>query len=115
MSSNENAHQREYTVGGTSHEYLKVASALNVKVMEIPSSVVASEQWLRDDLEEVFALLFRFLGDGLQRGLACDAEVSHSGARSHRLRAVVDAARQHGKLCHLSTHIFPASLSGAFL
>ena len=43
---------------------LKVASALNVKVMEIPTSVVASELWLRDDLEEVYALLFRFLGFG---------------------------------------------------
>ena len=44
----------------------KVASALNVKVMEIPTSVVASELWLRDDLEGVYALLFRFLGFGFR-------------------------------------------------
>ena len=35
-----------------------------------------------------------------QRGLACDAEVRHSGARSHRVRAVVGAVRPHGKLCN---------------
>ena len=34
--------------------------------MEIPTSVVASELWLRDDLEEVYALLFRFLGFGFR-------------------------------------------------
>ena len=32
--------------------------------MEIPTSVVASELWLRDDLEGVYALLFGFLGFG---------------------------------------------------
>ena len=48
---------------------LKVASALNVKVMEIPTSVVASGLWLRDDLEEVYALLFRFLGFGFRLAL----------------------------------------------
>ena len=51
-------------MGGISHVSLKVASALHVKVMEIPPSVVASQLWLRDDLEEVYALLFRFLGYG---------------------------------------------------
>ena len=43
-----------------------------------------------------------------QCGLACDAEVRHSGARSHRLRAVrlrsvVGAARQ--ALSSVNTHI----------
>ena len=76
-----------------SHGSLKVASALNVIVMAIPTGVVASELWLRDDLEEVYALLFQFLGKrlpagALQRGLACDAKVRHSGARSHLLSAV---------------------------
>ena len=51
-------------MGVISRVSLKVASALNVKVMEIPTSVVASELWLRDDLEEVYALFFRFLGFG---------------------------------------------------
>ena len=50
--------------------------------MEIPTSVVASELWLRDDLEGVYALLFRFLGFGfrlaMSSGLARDAEVRHS-------------------------------------
>ena len=49
---------------------LKVAGALNVKVMEIPTSVVASELWLRDDLEEVYALLFRFLGFGFRLAMS---------------------------------------------
>ena len=40
----------------------------------------------------------------LRRGLACDAEVRHSGARSHRLRAVVGAARLHGELCVTCQH-----------
>ena len=93
---------------------LKVASALNVKVMEIPTSVDASELWLRDDLEEVYALLFRFLGFRLpagdeQRGLARDTEVRHSGARSHRHRAETSAARRRRALRHLSIHFFPAS------
>ena len=49
---------------------LKVASALNVKVIEIPTSVDASELWLRDDLEEVYALLFRFLGFGFRLAMS---------------------------------------------
>ena len=49
---------------------LKVASALNVKVMEKPTSVDASELWLRDDLEEVYALLFRFLGFGFRLAMS---------------------------------------------
>ena len=38
--------------------------------MEIPTSVVASELWLRDDMEEVYALLFRFLGFGFQLAMS---------------------------------------------
>ena len=38
--------------------------------MEIPTSVVASELWLRDDLEEVYALLFRFLGYGFRQAMS---------------------------------------------
>ena len=53
--------KRAWVNGGSIYDSLKVASALNVKVMEIPTSVVASELWLRDDLEEVCALLVRFL------------------------------------------------------
>ena len=53
-------------MGGISHVFLKIASALNVKVMEIPTNVDASELWLRDDLEEVNALLFGFLGYGFR-------------------------------------------------
>ena len=52
--------------GGRSHDSLKVASVLTVKVMEIQTSVAPSETWLRDDLEEVYALLFRFLGYGFR-------------------------------------------------
>ena len=51
--------------------------------MEIQTRVAPAELWLRDDLENIFALLFRFLGFGFR--LARDAEVRHSGARSHRL------------------------------
>ena len=38
--------------------------------MEIPTSVDASELWLRDDLEEVYALLFRFLGFGFRLAMS---------------------------------------------
>ena len=66
--------------------------------MEIQTRVAPAELWLRDDLENICALLFRFLGVRLpagdeQRGLARDTEVRHSGARSHRLRAVAGAAQ----------------------
>ena len=42
-------------------------------------------------------------------------EVRRSGARSHRRRAVVGAARMHGRLCEnsLTTHL-PGFLCGAF-
>ena len=78
-------------------------------------SVVSLSQgslWLRDDLEEVYALFFRFLGFGFQLAL-CNvgwlAEVRHSGARSHRLRSETSAARPRRALRHLSIHFFPAS------
>ena len=41
---------------GRSHDSLKGASALPVKVMEIQTSVAPSEIWLRDDLENIYAL-----------------------------------------------------------
>ena len=80
--------------------------------MEIPTSVDASELWLRDDLEEVYALpvpRVRFPAGDEQRGLARDTEVRHSGARPHRLRAETSAARPRRALRHLSIHFFPAS------
>ena len=55
---------------GHGHDSLKVASALTVKVMEIQTSVVASELWLRDDLENIYALLFRFLGYGFRLAMS---------------------------------------------
>ena len=66
--------------------------------MEILSRVAPAELWLRDDLENIYALLFRFLGFGFRLAmsnvvLARDTEVRHSGARSHRLRAEASAAR----------------------
>ena len=45
----------------------------------------------------------RLPAGALQRGQACDPEVRRSRARSHRLRAVVGAARPHGKLCVTSS------------
>ena len=67
-----NSNKREVNGGVVSAVSLslKVASALNVKVMEIPTSVVASELWLRDDLEEVYALLFWFLGFGFRLAMS---------------------------------------------
>ena len=56
--------------GGRSHDSLKVASALTVKVMEIPRSVAPSEIWLRDYLENIYALLFWFLGFGFQLAMS---------------------------------------------
>ena len=82
--------------------------------MEIQARVAPTEIWLRDDLENIYSLLFRFLRFGFQRGLARDTEVRHSGARSHRLRAEASAARPRRALRHLSIHFFPASHCGAF-
>ena len=50
--------------GGSINASLKVASALTVKVMEIQTSVAPSGLWLRDDLENIYALLFMFFGYG---------------------------------------------------
>ena len=56
-----------------------------------------SPESMREDLENIYMLLFRFFGNGfrgaLQRELACDAGVSRSGARSDRLRVVAGAVR----------------------
>ena len=56
--------------GGRSHDSLKVASALTVKVMEIQTCVAPSEIWLRDDLQNIYALLFRFLGYGFRLAMS---------------------------------------------
>ena len=81
-------------MGGISHDSLKVASALNFKVMEFQqaSSLLSCGSAVPRG---------RLPAGALQR---CDAEVRHSGARSHRLRAVVGAARLHGKLCVTCQH-----------
>ena len=53
--------------GETSITNLPREPALSIfKVMEIQTSVAPSELWLRDDPEEVYALLFRFLGYGFR-------------------------------------------------
>ena len=57
-------------MGGRSHDSFKVASALNVNVMEIQTSVAPSEIWLRDDLENIYALLFRFLRYGFRLAMS---------------------------------------------
>ena len=56
--------------GGRGHDSLKIASALNFKVMEIQTRVAPAELRLRDDLEEVCALLFRFLGFGFRLAMS---------------------------------------------
>ena len=64
--------------------------------MEIQTRVAPAELWLRDNLEEVYALLFWFLGFGFRLALSnvgWHAEVRHSDARSRRFRAVAGAAR----------------------
>ena len=38
--------------------------ALNVKVMEIQTSADPAVLWLRDGLENIYMLLFRFVGNG---------------------------------------------------
>ena len=50
-------------MGGISH--VSVASALNVKVVEIPTSVVASELWLRDILGGGLRAALQVYGFGL--------------------------------------------------
>ena len=60
--SNENL-KKALVNAGRGHDSLKIASALN-RVIEIQTRVAPAELWPRDDLEEVYALLFRFLGYG---------------------------------------------------
>ena len=38
--------------------------------MEMQTSVAASELWLRDDLENIYALLFRFFGYGFRLAMS---------------------------------------------
>ena len=87
--------------------------------METQTSVAPSETWLRDDLGEHLRAALQVprerhaVGDE-QRGLVDDAGVRNSGARSHRLRAVVGAARLHGQLCEnsLKAHLHGFPLRG---
>ena len=66
--------------------------------MEIQTRVTPSESWLRDDLEEVYALLFRFLGYGFRLAMS-------------KLRAVAGAARPQAKLVtSVNTHLPSHSL-----
>ena len=66
--------------------------------MEIQTRVAPAELWLRDDLENIYALLFRFLGFGFR--LAMSNVGWHVTQKfvilvpdPHLLRAVADAAR----------------------
>ena len=56
--------------GGRSHDSLKVASALNFQSDGNSNIVAPSEIWLRDDLENIYALLFRFLGFGFRLAMS---------------------------------------------
>ena len=47
-----------------------MASALTVEVMEIQTSAALAEIWFRDDLENIYALLFRFLGYGFRLAMS---------------------------------------------
>ena len=80
--------------GGCSHDSLKVASALTVKVMDVQTSNAPSEILAqRRPGEHLRAALqvprVRLPAGDEQRGLACDAEVRHSGARPHRCVTIV--------------------------
>ena len=65
---------------------------------------------MRDDLENIYMLLFRFLGNCFRLALcnvswlATQESVRRSRARSDRLRAVVRAARPRRALRQLSRH-----------
>ena len=77
---------------------------------KIQISVAQAEIWLKDDLEKVYALLFGFVGNGFQLALCNVGWLTTRKFvilvdRSHRLRAVVGAARLHGKLCNC--HLIP--------
>ena len=78
-----------------------ICDSLLVTSSECQSNGNLKQAW-RDDLEEVNALLFRFLGYGFRLAMSnvgwLVTEVRRSGARSHRLRAVAGAARSRRAL-----------------
>ena len=81
--------------GGRGLDALKIPIALNFPSDGCSCSVAL---WLRDDLEEVLGPALplprvRLSAGDEQRALPRNAEVRHSGDRSHRLRVVAGAAR----------------------
>ena len=110
-----NGNSRQARVnGGRSHVSLTVASALIVKVNGNSHKRCSTQRRPGEHLCPALPVpRVRLPAGDEQRGLARDAEGRHSGARSHRLRAVVSAARPGRALRHLSIHFFPASLCGA--
>ena len=74
--------------------FLKVASALTVKVDENPHKRRSTQRRPDEHLRAALQVpRVRLPAGDVQRGLARDAAVRHSGARSDRLRAVAGAAR----------------------
>ena len=62
--------QQAWVNGGRGHDSLKLASALIFNVMEIQTRVAPAELWLRDDLENIYALPFWFLGFGFRLAMS---------------------------------------------
>ena len=80
--------------GGSSHDFLKVASALNFQSDGNSNTRCSCWAVAQGGLCSALPVPRVPLPAGdEQRGLARDAEVRHSGARSRRLRAVAGAAR----------------------
>ena len=68
VTSNGNLKQA-WVNGGRGHDSVKIASALNFQ-SDGNTRVAPAELWLRDDLEDVSALLFRFFGFGFQLAMS---------------------------------------------
>ena len=67
------------------------------KVMAIQTRVAPAELWLRDDLENIYALLFRFLGFGFRLAM------SNVGWHVTRLPASNNSALEsHTRMCEKS-------------
>ena len=80
--------------GGRSHDSLKVASALIVKVNGNSHKRCSTQRRPGQHLRAALQVpRVRLPAGYVQRGLARDAAVRHSGARSDPLRAVACAAR----------------------
>ena len=84
--------KQAWVKGGRSHDSIKIASALNFQCHGNSNKRPALP-----------VPRVRLPAGDEQRGLARDAEVRHSGARSHRLRAVAGAARPRRALWQLLT------------